>query len=39
MSGDPRDWPQFFGPQGDLRCVSNYVRCVRTAKPAVTPDR
>lgn len=29
-SGNPRDYPQYFGPQGDLRYVFNYVRCVRT---------
>lgn len=30
-SGDPSDYPQFIGPQGDVRYVYNYVRCVRTA--------
>lgn len=30
-SGNPRDYPQYFGPQGDLRYVFNYVRCVRSA--------
>jgi hypothetical protein len=29
-SGDPSDYPQFVGPQGDVRLVYNYVRCVRT---------
>jgi len=32
-SGAERDYPQYFGPQGDLRYVFNYVRCVRTVKP------
>lgn len=29
-SGTPEDYPQYFGPQGDLRYVYNYVRAVRT---------
>ena len=29
-SGNRDDYPQFFGPQGDVRYVYNYVRCVRT---------
>ena len=28
-SGDAANYPQFFGPQGDVRYVYNYVRCVR----------
>jgi hypothetical protein len=28
-SGERDDYPQFFGPQGDVRYVYNYVRCVR----------
>ncbi|MDV7139767.1 DUF1566 domain-containing protein [Maribacter sp. TH_r10] len=28
-SGDSNDYPEFFGPQGDVRYVYNYVRCVR----------
>ena len=28
-SGNKNDYPQFFGPQGDVRYVYNYVRCVR----------
>lgn len=28
-SGDVNDYPQFFGPQGDVRYVFNYVRYVR----------
>lgn len=31
-SGDKNNYPQFFGPQGDVRYVYNYVRCVRTLK-------
>lgn len=29
-SGNRDDYPQYFGPQGDVRYVYNYVRCVRT---------
>ena len=29
-SGSAIDYPQYFGPQGDLRYVFNYVRCMRT---------
>ena len=29
-SGEKNDYPQFFGPQGDVRYVYNFVRCVRT---------
>lgn len=32
-SGEQQDYPQYFGPQGDLRYVFNYVRCVRTTAP------
>ena len=28
-TGDPADYPQYSGPQGDVRYVFNYVRCVR----------
>lgn len=28
-SGNIADYPQFFGPQGDVRYVYNFVRCVR----------
>ncbi|MFY0714455.1 DUF1566 domain-containing protein [Seonamhaeicola sp. NFXS20] len=28
-SGNKTDYPQFFGPQGDVRYVYNYVRAVR----------
>lgn len=31
-SGDPDTYPQFFGPQGDVRYVYNAVRCVRDIK-------
>ncbi len=30
-SGNPSDYPTYFGPQGDVRYVFNYVRCVRDA--------
>lgn len=37
-TGDPDDWPQGHGPQGDDRRVLNYVRCVRDgAAERVTP--
>ncbi len=29
-SGNKSDYPQAMGPQGDIRMVYNYVRCVRT---------
>lgn len=32
-SGAEGDYPQYFGPQGDVRYVFNYVRCVRNAEP------
>lgn len=28
-TGDPNDFPDYFGPQGDIRYVFNFVRCVR----------
>lgn len=31
-SGNPADYPSFFGPQGDLRRVYNYARAVRTVE-------
>jgi hypothetical protein len=31
-SGDKSTYPQFQGPQGDVRYVYNYVRCVRDIK-------
>lgn len=35
-SGNPADYPSYFGPQGDLRRVYNHARAVRTIKPEVT---
>jgi hypothetical protein len=29
-TGDPADYPAYFGPQGDVQYVFNFVRCVRT---------
>jgi len=29
-AGNEVDYPQYFGPQGDVRYVFNYVRCVRS---------
>jgi len=29
-SGDPDDYPTYKGPQGDVRRLLNYVRCVRS---------
>jgi hypothetical protein len=29
-TGNEVDYPQYFGPQGDVRYVFNYVRCVRS---------
>jgi len=31
-SGIKADYPQYFGPQGDLRAVYNFARCVRSVK-------
>jgi len=28
-TGDPANYPQYVGPQGDVRYVFNYTRCVR----------
>lgn len=28
-SGNREDYPQYFGPQGDIRYVYNYARCVK----------
>ena len=30
-SGNPDNYPDFWGPQGDVRYVFNFVRCVRKA--------
>lgn len=35
-SGIKESLPEYFGPQGDLRYVYNYVRCVRDIKPTST---
>ncbi len=32
-TGSPSDYPDYFGPQGDVRYVFNYVRCVRDVNP------
>ncbi|TRX71096.1 DUF1566 domain-containing protein [Carboxylicivirga sp. M1479] len=32
-TGKPANYPQYHGPQGDIRYVYNYVRLVRTIKP------
>ena len=41
-SGDPGDWPEGNGPQGDAIRIYNFVRLVRdadtTAEPTATPD-
>ncbi|MCP5493298.1 MAG: DUF1566 domain-containing protein [Leptospiraceae bacterium] len=29
-TGDPKDFPYGFGPQGDVRRIYNYARCVRS---------
>jgi hypothetical protein len=31
-SGRKSQYPEFFGPQGDVRYVFNFVRCVRTSE-------
>lgn len=31
-SGNKDDYPQYWGPQGDVRYVYNYVRCLRKIK-------
>ncbi|MBN1522963.1 MAG: DUF1566 domain-containing protein [Spirochaetales bacterium] len=31
-SGNPSDYPSYFGPQGDIRYVFNYIRCVRNVQ-------
>lgn len=28
-SGSRNEYPSYFGPQGDVRYVFNYVRCLR----------
>ncbi len=36
-SGDPDDFPSYFGPQGDVRRLYNHVRCVRDLSLAEDP--
>lgn len=31
-TGDSSNYPAYFGPQGDVQYVFNYVRCVRSIK-------
>lgn len=35
-SGNPLDYPQYHGPQGDLQMVYNHCRCVRNLDDAIT---
>lgn len=37
-TGDPEDYPQYVGPQGDVRYVFNYVRCVRDVSASPNSD-
>lgn len=37
-TGDPSDYPDYFGPQGDVRYVFNYVRCVRDISASSSVD-
>lgn len=37
-SGDISSYPQFFGPQGDVRYVYNFVRCVRNIETNTNND-
>lgn len=37
--GNPADYPQGMGPQGDVRRIYNLVRTVRNADPAYSPER
>lgn len=37
-SGNINDYPQYFGPQGDVRYVYNAVRCVRDIKTSSSAD-
>ncbi|KGL63148.1 DUF1566 domain-containing protein [Polaribacter sp. Hel1_85] len=32
-NGNKQEYPKYFGPQGDVRYVYNYVRCVRNINP------
>lgn len=38
-SGKAEDYPSAFGPQGDIRMVYNYVRCVRTVDIAALEEQ
>lgn len=38
-SGDINAYPQFFGPQGDVRYVYNFVRCVRNIDAGKNTNR
>lgn len=38
-TGDPNDWSEGHGPQGDAIRIYNYVRCVRSAEDLSTPAR
>lgn len=38
-SGNIEDYPEFWGPQGDVRYVYNYVRCVRDASTASSIEK
>ncbi|GAB5556848.1 MAG: hypothetical protein SchgKO_10610 [Schleiferiaceae bacterium] len=35
-TGNPADYPDFFGPQGDVRYVFNFVRCVRDVSSTIS---
>ncbi|MEW5983654.1 MAG: DUF1566 domain-containing protein [Acidobacteriota bacterium] len=37
-SGDPANWPQGHGPQGDAIRIYNYARCVRAGGVVPDPD-
>lgn len=37
-SGNINSYPQFFGPQGDVRYVYNYVRAVRDIKGSISVE-
>lgn len=37
-SGNPSDFPDYFGPQGDVRYVFNFIRCVRDVNPTTSTN-
>ncbi len=37
VRGNPADYPQGMGPQGDVRRIYNLVRLVRSANGTATP--